>query len=238
NNFDPITIETLSFIEQVSDFNGYLDDPSNLLDFKDIIASSAAMTAIAESSTAMSAVAASSTAMSAIAASSTAMSAIDANDQAVRIWMLAGTGQNYANFASVTAVAASSTAMSAIAASSTAMNAVNASQTAMDAIYASALVTKVNYGLAATWASEVTIRSGAGLFVRLTTFGNGGGWGEGNTGSEWIEYDGADVYYSERGANPYNHTALTASPRHPMRKFNSSLKYRGYAAVEIAYIQL
>ncbi|MBD3768296.1 MAG: hypothetical protein IE928_10205, partial [Gammaproteobacteria bacterium] len=33
NNFDPITIETLSFIEQVSDFNGYLDDPSNLLDF-------------------------------------------------------------------------------------------------------------------------------------------------------------------------------------------------------------
>ncbi|MBD3768454.1 MAG: discoidin domain-containing protein, partial [Gammaproteobacteria bacterium] len=122
NNFDPITIETLSFIEQVSDFNGYLDDPSNLLDFGDIIASSAAMTAIAESSTAMSAVAASSTAMTAIAASSTAMSAIAASSTAM------------------SAVAASSTAMSAIAESSTAMTAILANSTARALFIASTAI--------------------------------------------------------------------------------------------------
>jgi hypothetical protein len=75
--------------------------------------------------------------MSAVIASSTAMSAVNANDQAVRIWMLAGTNQVYSNFANVAAVAASSTAMSAVAASSTAMSAVWASNTATDAITAS-----------------------------------------------------------------------------------------------------
>jgi hypothetical protein len=76
--------------------------------------------------------------MAAVAASSTAMNAVDANDQAVRIWMLAGTGQVYSNFANVAAVAASSTAMNAVAASSTAMTAVAASNTASDAVFTSA----------------------------------------------------------------------------------------------------
>jgi len=103
-----------------------------------VAASSTAMTAVAASSTAMTAVAASSTAMTAVAASSTAMTAVDANDQAVRIWMLAGTGLSYTDYASVAAVAASSTAMTAVAASSTAMGAVWASNTATDAVFASA----------------------------------------------------------------------------------------------------
>ena len=101
-------------------------------------ASSTAMTAVAASSTAMTAVAASSTAMTAVIASSTAMTAVNANDQAVRIWMLAGTNQVWSNFASVTAVAASSTAMAAVAASSTAKMAVFNSDTALNAIAASA----------------------------------------------------------------------------------------------------
>ena len=65
------------------------------------------------------------------------MAAVDANDQAVRIWMLAGTNQVWSNFASVTAVAASSTAMASVIASSTAMAAVAASSTAMAAVWAS-----------------------------------------------------------------------------------------------------
>jgi hypothetical protein len=118
------------------------------------------------------------------------------------------------------------------------MSAVNASNTAMDAIYASPLVTKVNYTSSQIWDSETTLRSGAGLFVRLTSKGGAAGWGEGNIANEWMEYDGTDTPFSERAANPYNHTALSASPRHPMRKFNTSLKIRVYMAVEIAYIPL
>jgi len=102
-----------------------------------VAASATAMTAVIASSTAMTAVIASSTAMTAVIASSTAMTALNANDQAVRIWMLAGTNQVYSNFANVTAVAASSTAMTAVAASSTAMTAVAASSTAMTAVWAS-----------------------------------------------------------------------------------------------------
>jgi hypothetical protein len=65
------------------------------------------------------------------------MTAVNANDQAVRIWMLAGTTQVWSTFANVTAVAASSTAMTEVAASSTAMTAVWASDTATDAVIAS-----------------------------------------------------------------------------------------------------
>ena len=66
------------------------------------------------------------------------MAAVNANDQALRIWMLAGTAQVYSSFANVTAVAASSTAMAAVIASSTAMTAVWASNTASDAVMTSA----------------------------------------------------------------------------------------------------
>jgi hypothetical protein len=85
----------------------------------------------------MTAVAASSTAMNAVVASSTAIASINANDQAVRIWMLAGTNQVYSNFANVAAVAASSTAMTAIANSKTALFAIWNSEVALSAIRAS-----------------------------------------------------------------------------------------------------
>jgi len=114
-------------------------------------ASSTAMAAVASSSTAMAAVAASRTARAAVIASSTAMAAINANDQAVRIWMLNGTGLSYTNYANVAAVAASSTAMAAVAASSTAMTAVIASSTAMAAVAAS------KTALLACWNSETAL---------------------------------------------------------------------------------
>ena len=94
------------------------------------------MTAVAASSTAMTAVAASSTAMTAVAASSAAMTAVNANDQAVRIWMLAGTNQVWSNFASVAAVAASSTAKMAVFNSDTALGAIAASSAALAAMRA------------------------------------------------------------------------------------------------------
>ena len=100
-----------------------------------VAASSTAMTAVLASSTAMTAVAASSTAITAVAASSTAMTALNANDQAVRIWMLAGTNQVYSTFANVAAVAASSTAMTAVWASNTAADAVMTSSAAKLAVY-------------------------------------------------------------------------------------------------------
>jgi hypothetical protein len=80
------------------------------------------------------------------------MAAVNANDQTVRIWMLAGTGQNYASFANVAAVAASSTAMTAVAASSTAMTAVAASSTAMTAVAASSIA--INAVVKSATASE------------------------------------------------------------------------------------
>jgi hypothetical protein len=162
--------------------------------------------------------------------------------------MLAGTDQVYSNFANVAAVAASSTAMNAVAASSTAMaavaasstamNAMNASDTAMNALYASPLVTKVNYSSTQVWSNTVTLRSGTTLFVRLITKAGVAGWGEGTTGNEWMVFDGAQVNYAERNANPYNHTASTSSPRLPMRRCASSLQIRPYQACEIAYIAL
>ncbi len=120
---------------------GHLGEWQQMLQFRgaarQLAASSTAMTAVIASSTAMTAVAASSTAMTAVAASSTAMTAVNANDQAVRIWMLAGTGLSYTSYANVAAVAASSTAMTAVAASSTARSAVYNSDTALGAIQAS-----------------------------------------------------------------------------------------------------
>jgi hypothetical protein len=138
----------------------------------------------------------------------------------------------------MTAVAASGTAMTAVAASGTAMAAVNASDTAMNAIYTSPLITKINYTSGQTWATLNTLRSGIGLFVRLTTKAGVAGWGEGAASYELVEYDGTTVYYSERNANPYNHTALSASPRLPMRRFASTLKIKQCQALEIAYIPL
>ena len=112
-------------------------DPGRLAEFNVLLGMRGQTRRMTASSTAMAAVAASSTAITAVAASSTAMTAVNANDQAVRIWMLAGTNQVWSNFASVTAVAASSTAMAAVIASSTAMTAVAASSTAMAAVIAS-----------------------------------------------------------------------------------------------------
>ena len=112
-------------------------DPGRLAEFNVLLGMRGQTRRMAASSTAMAAVAASSTAMAAVAASSTAMAAVNANDQAVRIWMLAGTNQVWSNFASVAAVAASSTAMAAVAASSTAMAAVAASSTALRACWGS-----------------------------------------------------------------------------------------------------
>ena len=112
-------------------------DPGRLAEFNVLLGMRGQTRRMAASSTAMTAVIASSTAMAAVAASSTAMTAVNANDQAVRIWILAGTNQVYSNFASVAAVIASSTAMAAVIASSTAMTAVIASSTAMAAVAAS-----------------------------------------------------------------------------------------------------
>ena len=110
-------------------------DPGRLAELNVLLGMRGQARRVAASSTAMTAVAASSTAMTAVAASSTAMTAVDANDQAVRIWMLAGTGLSYTDYASVAAVAASSTAMGAVWASNTATDAVFASATARLAVY-------------------------------------------------------------------------------------------------------
>ena len=185
-------------------------DPGRLAELNVLLGMRGQARRMAASSTAMNAVAASSTAMAAVIASSTAMAA----------------------------VAASSTAMAAVAASSTAMAAMNASDTAMNALYASPLATKVNYSSAQVWSSIVTLRSGITLFVRLTTKAGVGGWSDGNTTNEWMVFDGAQVNYAERNANPYNHTASTSSPRLPMRRCASSLQIRPYQACEITYIAL
>ena len=108
----------------------------------------------------------------------------------------------------------------------------------MNALYASPLVTKVNYSSGKVWPNAVTLRSGITLFVRLITRAGAMGWGEGATGNEWMVFDDAQVNYAERNANPYNHTASTSSPRLPMRRCASSLQIRPHQACEIAYIAL
>ena len=220
NNFDPFTVNAVSFITSVGNLETYLQDPSNRQAFNDICNSVSAMTAVIASTTAMTAVAASTTAMTAVAASTTAMTEVIASTTAM------------------TAVAASTAAITAVAASSTAMTALNASTAAMNTLYASTLVTKAIYASGATWSTLTSVRAGAGLFVRLTTMAGNAGWGEGALGNEHIDFDSAQVNYAERTANPYNHTSLTSPVRIPMRKFNTTLKYVGYAAVEIAYIPL
>jgi hypothetical protein len=137
NNFDPISSTALSMIGNVGNLDVYLADPSNRDAFEAMLANIQSMNAVAASSVAMTAIVASTTAKNAVLASSTAMSAINANDQAIRIFMLAGTNQVYSNFANVAAVAASSVAMNAVAASSVAMNAVALLKTALSAIWAS-----------------------------------------------------------------------------------------------------
>jgi hypothetical protein len=210
--------------------------------------SSKAMTALAASSTAMTALAASSTAMTALAASlnartvlfanATAMSTLSGSSMAIAKMASGAAGLDPTSWADMVALAASATAMSALAASATALAAMNASDTAMNALYASPLITKTSYGSGATWATQTTIRTGIGLFVRLTSKAGCAGWGEGNVSNEQMTYDGTNVLYAERNANPYNHTALTSTPRLPIRRFASSLSYRGYMAIEVAFIPL
>lgn len=74
--------------------------------------------------------------------------------------------------------------------------------------------------------------------MRLITKAGVAGWDESNTGNEWMVFDGTQVNYAERNANPYNHTASSSSPRLPMRPLSSSLQIRPYQACEIAYIAL
>jgi hypothetical protein len=106
----------------------------------------------------------------------------------------------------------------------------------MNALYASALTTKVNGG--GNWYATVH-RNGIGLFVRLITKGDQGGWGDGVvTGDHKVIYDGTAVNHSTRTTNPYNHTLASASPRLPMRRFASTLRADGYNSYEIAFIPL
>jgi hypothetical protein len=177
------------------------------------------------------------------------MTAINANDQAVRIWMLAGTNQVYSNFANVAAVAASSTAMSAVAASSTAMTAVAASDTAMTAInasdlalnalYASSLVQK--YSRVAGWsANPQIVRNGAGLFVRYTQSDNASNWEDNHASGHYIRFDGVAATLTSTTTDlPYNFTQVGAKfGRVPARKFNTSFAFYDFNAIELAYIPL
>jgi hypothetical protein len=74
------------------------------------------------------------------------MTAINSNDQALRIWMLAGTNQVYSNFANVTAVANSKTALLAIWSSNVALTNIKASTAAINALVSSSYTTYIcNY---------------------------------------------------------------------------------------------
>ncbi|MEY4592701.1 MAG: hypothetical protein RIR18_1596 [Pseudomonadota bacterium] len=260
SRFDAITPEAVSPLELMtgSELELYLGDASNRQSFELVLSSPEAMKAIASSvgamgalstsSKAMTALAASSTAMTALAASlnartvlfanATAMSTLSGSSMAIAKMASGAAGLDPTSWADMVALAASATAMSALAASATALAAMNASDTAMNALYASPLITKTSYGSGATWATQTTIRTGIGLFVRLTSKAGCAGWGEGNVSNEQMTYDGTNVLYAERNANPYNHTALTSTPRLPIRRFASSLSYRGYMAIEVAFIPL
>lgn len=100
-----------------------------------VVASAAAMSVITASATAMQLVAKSATARAAVAANPAAFAAVNANDQALRIWILEGTGQNYEDFANLAAVMASGSATAAIAASSDAMARIVASPVAKMALF-------------------------------------------------------------------------------------------------------
>jgi len=231
-------------------FATWLSDPAKEAKFTQLMSAPNGASAVAASTTAMNAVAASSTAMTAVAASSTTMNAVAASGTAMNIVIASSTAMNavaasttamnivVASTTAMTAVAASSTAMTAVAASSTAMTVMNNSSVVMNIIYNSPLITKITHAKGSTWPTETVLRTGIGLFVRLTTFGTGAGWGEGNAANEFLGFDYTSIHYSERAANPYNHTSLTASPRLPMRRFANNITQKGYAAVEIAFIPL
>ena len=140
-----------------------LGDSGRLAEFNVLLDMRGQARRIASATTTMTAIAASSTAMTAVAASSAAMTAVGANDQALRIFMLAGTDQVFSDFADVAAVIASSTAMTAIAASSTAMTAVVESSTAMTAVIASSTAKMVIFNsdtaLAAISASSTALNA-------------------------------------------------------------------------------
>jgi hypothetical protein len=195
------------------------DDPGRLAELNVLLGMRGQARRMAASSTAMAAVAASSTAMAAVAASSTAMNAVNANDQAVRIWMLAGTDQVYSNFANVADVAASSTAMNAVAASSTAMAAVAASSTAMNAILKSSTARSAicangvpNTNLQATRSTLLTTLSDASKFTKVlnsvtqdgaSSYGGSPtpAWGNTNAAELIVIVEKAGPWSSGNGAN-------------------------------------
>lgn len=111
-----------------------------------MIASSTALAAMVANRVSMIAVSESAIARSAMIGSSPAMTALNSNDQAVRMWMLAGTGLSYANYWDVAAVVASTAAMTAIAASSAAMANVAASTAATTAIKNNAAANNIALG--------------------------------------------------------------------------------------------
>ena len=127
------------------------------------------------------------------------------------------------------------------------MAAINNSVTALNALYASALAVKLNYAASVMWSSGgsangpgTVLRNGAGVFVRLETYGNPSGWAEGSSSASQavLRLDGVLSPFSARGANPYNHTASAASPRLLAKKFNSTLNLLGYDPCQITYIPL
>jgi hypothetical protein len=147
------------------------------------------------------------------------MNAVNANDQAVRIWMLAGTDQVYSNFANVADVAASSTAMNAVAASSTAMAAVAASSTAMNAILKSSTARSAicangvpNTNLQATRSTLLTTLSDASKFTKVlnsvtqdgaSSYGGSPtpAWGNTNAAELIVIVEKAGPWSSGNGAN-------------------------------------
>jgi hypothetical protein len=134
-----------------------------------IIASSTAMNIVAASAAAMLAFTASATAMNAVVANQTALSIVNGNDQAIRIWMLAGTNQVYKDFVNYLAVVASGTAMTAIAYSKTALlciwsnelilAAIRGNSTAINALSASPYAVFINNTSSNLTSAMVTTKS-------------------------------------------------------------------------------
>lgn len=198
-----------------------------------VVASTTAMTAIAASTTAMTAIAASTTAMTVVAASSVAVNALLGNSTALSIVVASSTA--------MTAIAASSTAMGIVAASNIALNAMalnstalsimNASSTAMNALYA--VSTKYNHATGVGWSNVTNIHAAKGLFVRMTTYGNPGGWAEGTANVLHLYFNGSIVeYHRATATNPYNQSSY-----HALRYY-TTLAFYDYNPFEVAYIPL
>ncbi|SFM13707.1 hypothetical protein SAMN02982985_02889 [Rugamonas rubra] len=137
----------------------------------------------------------------------------------------------------MTAIAASLTALTACAASSIAMTAINASDVAMAALYAAPSIKKTTWAYGAIWSNVISVQAGPCLFVRLTTTGISP-WGENTSGNEYVVFDGTNVNFAGRGANPYNHTSVASPMRVPMRKTLTNLQVRLHAPSEVAFIPL